>query len=278
MDYEQILNNIACTNNFLMNYNNLYSFYVLTTNKRKALSFLKERNFPTTKQIELKDKRLSPNTTIIIKPNDKCCGNGIIVDKLKNIRKMNIPKDYIKETYLVGTNYRIILYRGKIVSIIERHFPQVIGDGVHTIQELIDSENITRTIKNKIVHQLQPFMLKKIPRKGKVVIVSKICNYCKGGRILDYPIDKVHPDNIKMFLEVGKATQFNIFAIDYITPDITKSYKSKSNQSGINELENNGHAVHYSINDKFSKLSKILLIRMMLLLIFILIIIFLLLK
>ena len=92
MDYEQILNNIACTNNFLMNYNNLYSFYVLTTNKRKALSFLKERNFPTTKQIELKDKRLSPNTTIIIKPNDKCCGNGIIVDKLKKYKENEYTK------------------------------------------------------------------------------------------------------------------------------------------------------------------------------------------
>jgi cyanophycin synthetase len=278
MDYEQILNNIACTNNFLMNYENMYSFYTLTTNKKKAISFLRERNFPTTKQIDLNNKKLNPKNTIIVKPNDKCCGDGIIVDKLENIRKMNIPEDYIKETYLVGTNYRIILYRGQIVSIIERHFPQVIGDGKHTIQDLIDIENTSRTIKNKIVHQLKPYMLKRVPIKGKIVRVAKICNYCKGGRIVDYPINKVHPDNIRMFLDVGKATQFNIFAIDYITSDITKSYKSKNVKSGINELENNGHAVHYSINDKFSKLSSVLLIRFLILLTFMTIFILTLLK
>ena len=278
MDYEQILNNIACTNNFLMNYENMYSFYTLTTNKKKAISFLRESNFPTTKQIDLNDKKISPTTTIIVKPNDKCCGDGIIVDKLENIRKMNIPEDYIKETYLVGTNYRIILYRGQIVSIIERHFPQVIGDGKHTIQELINIENTKRTIKNKIIHQLKPHMLKRVPIKGKIVRVAKICNYCKGGRIVDYPINKVHPDNIKMFVDVGKATQFNIFAIDYITQDISKSYKSKDIQSGINELENNGHAVHYSINDEFSKLSRVLLTRFLLLLTFMTIFILTLLK
>ena len=76
MDYEQILNNIACTNNFLMNYENMYSFYTLTTNKKKTISFLRNRNFPTTKQIDLNNNKLSPNNTIIVKPNDKCCGDN----------------------------------------------------------------------------------------------------------------------------------------------------------------------------------------------------------
>lgn len=271
MDYEQILNNIACSNNLLLNLETIPSFYNFTTNKKEALKFLKNNNFPTTKQIDVSDKSLNPEMTVIVKPNDQCCGNGIIVDKLKKIRKMSIPNDYIVESYLNGINYRIILYRGKIISIIERHFPEVVGDGIHTVKELIDIENPKRTIKNKLVHQLKPYMLKRIPKKGQVIRVAKMSNYCKGGRILEYLINKVHQDNLKMFERLANITQFNIFAIDYITKDITKSYLDKNNENGINELENNGHAVHYSINDKFTEYSKIFLSRTFIIIVFIII-------
>lgn len=50
----------------------------------------------------------------------------------------------VVEQYLQGHNYRVVVANGKIMSILERYAPFVIGDGKSTIEQLIDVENATR--------------------------------------------------------------------------------------------------------------------------------------
>ena len=48
------------------------------------------------------------------------------------------------EQYLQGKNYRVLVANGKIVSVLERFQPHVIGNGKDTIAQLIDAENKIR--------------------------------------------------------------------------------------------------------------------------------------
>jgi len=48
------------------------------------------------------------------------------------------------EQYLQGHNYRVVIANGKIMSVLERYVPFVIGDGKSTIEQLINKENKVR--------------------------------------------------------------------------------------------------------------------------------------
>ena len=54
----------------------------------------------------------------------------------------------VVEQYLVGKNYRIVITKYGIMSVIERHPPFVIGDGKQNINDLIDAENKIRNSMN----------------------------------------------------------------------------------------------------------------------------------
>ncbi len=50
----------------------------------------------------------------------------------------------VVEQFLQGHNYRVVVANGKVMSVLERYAPFVIGDGKSTIEQLIDAENKIR--------------------------------------------------------------------------------------------------------------------------------------
>lgn len=50
----------------------------------------------------------------------------------------------IVEQYLLGKNYRVVMTKFGVMSVLRRYPPFVIGDGTQTIEMLIDTENSTR--------------------------------------------------------------------------------------------------------------------------------------
>ena len=47
----------------------------------------------------------------------------------------------IIQRYITGEEYRVVVIGDAVIVAIERTPPSVIGDGTHTVQELIDIEN-----------------------------------------------------------------------------------------------------------------------------------------
>ena len=47
----------------------------------------------------------------------------------------------IVETYVAGNDYRCLVIGGKVAAIAERVPASVIGDGEHTIRQLVDNDN-----------------------------------------------------------------------------------------------------------------------------------------
>ena len=152
-----------------------------------------------------------------------------------------------------------MVLNNNIIDIIHRNKPTIIGDNKHTIKELINNYNtIQRKNKEHPIKNIdyslidtQGLNLESIPIKGQKIIISNVCNYSNGSKLTRIPIQNVHPDNLKMFKKINKVMNLNLSGIDYMSPNIIKSYKQ--NNGHINEVNGKpGIKSHYVCDPKYS--------------------------
>lgn len=103
-------------------------------NPLSVFSFIKQYNFP-----------------VVIKPNVGGFSRGAyfpIKTKWQLLKaSIGVKKWWFSsviEQYLEGKNYRIVVIKDEIMTIVRRYPPFVIGDGINTIGTLIDAENQLR--------------------------------------------------------------------------------------------------------------------------------------
>jgi len=202
----------------------------------------KSRNY----NIELINKLRYP---LVVKPINGTQGKDVYLN-LQNINQvlnkinylLSKNKSIIIEEQINGENYRILILNNEIIDIIHRKKPTIIGNGNHNIKELIDTyNNIQKKNKNypitNINYELlngQGLKLESVPTRGRKIIISNVCNYHNGSRLVRIPIQHVHPDNLEMFKKINKVIDLNLSGIDYMSSDITKSYKKGNGY--INEV------------------------------------------
>ncbi|KAA0451165.1 MAG: cyanophycin synthetase [Candidatus Thioglobus sp.] len=136
----------------------------------------------------------------------------------------------IVEEYLQGKNYRVVVTKFGIMSVLRRYPPFVIGDGLRSIEALIDAENqlrqkmqlmpITHLIpKNRAIKshlKQQGMSLKTIPAgKQKVYLHNKIA--LKLGASVEV-IDKIKlsANNERDLLKILNFFNANILGVDVI--------------------------------------------------------------
>ncbi|GAA3918796.1 cyanophycin synthetase [Litoribacillus peritrichatus] len=148
----------------------------------------------------------------------------------------------VVEQYLKGHNYRVVVVKGEIMSVIERFSPFVEGDGQHTISELIDIENQVRKDMNlfPVIHPLskgsvtQKFLKKKnytlgtVPDNGEVVTLFYRISLAPGGVVKIIKKDALPVENKQLFQDVLEMFDANILGIDVILEKgIEHSYKDQ---------------------------------------------------
>jgi cyanophycin synthetase len=141
------------------------------------------------------------------------------------------------ERYVEGRDYRIIVVNGTLISIIETMPAHVVGDGTHTIEELVAIENAdlrrgyrdtdTRrpiTLDDEVIAYLadQNRSLNDIPHVGTMVRLRLKPSMNDGGLAIDWT-DDVHPDNAAIILQAAGIVGLDVATIDLIAPDITQS-------------------------------------------------------
>lgn len=151
----------------------------------------------------------------------------------------------VVEEELRGSLFRGTLIDKKLVAVVKRDQPQIIGDGAHTLQELLDEENKRPERAGPIFHKIkidfdaneelkrQNVTLVDIPEKGKIVTFSQKTSRGCGGTTTEVT-DMVHPDNKEMLEHVGKFLNDPLVGVDFIMEDITKSWKEEQH-SGVIE-------------------------------------------
>ena len=150
-----------------------------------------------------------------------------------------IAAGLVIEEELKGDLYRVTLVGGEPVAVARRDFPHVIGDGLSTIQTLIDVTNKDKRRdgfsfypildNERMDYQLSLQKLTKdsIPEKGRVVILNDKVSRLHGTTIADVT-DAVHPDCMDLFRKIGAFLGDAIVGVDFIIEDITKSHVGQS--------------------------------------------------
>ncbi|MCX6757388.1 MAG: hypothetical protein NTZ44_00690 [Candidatus Nomurabacteria bacterium] len=144
----------------------------------------------------------------------------------------------IVEEELNGFLFRGTLVAGKLVGVVRRDQPEVIGDGIHTLKELMDKENERPERNGPIFHKItidhetevelarENIKMSDIPEKGRVVTFSQKTSRGCGGTTTEVT-DITHPDNKEMLEKIGTYLKDPLVGVDFIIEDITKSWKEE---------------------------------------------------
>ena len=145
----------------------------------------------------------------------------------------------VVEQFLLGKNYRVVVIKGQIMSVIERYAPFVTGDGQHSISELIDQENairqqmglfpcMYRLTKNSTTVDFlkkQQLSLNNIPAPGAIVTLFYRISLAPGGVVRTIDKQSIPALNNQLFLDVLQMFDANILGIDVIFEhDISQEY------------------------------------------------------
>ena len=149
----------------------------------------------------------------------------------------------IVEEELDGPVFRATLIGQKFAGVLRRDPPHVIGDGIRTVRELVEEEN-KNPLRNgpafaKISTNVSGVDYNRIPAKGETVRFHFKVNWGVGGTSRD-ATDETHPDNKKLFEKIGEYLGDDIIGIDFMAPDISKSWKEQE-RCGVIECNSLPH-------------------------------------
>jgi len=191
---------------------------------------------------------------VVVKPQDGNQGKGVSV----NISDRHaFDKAYatalrygvvMVEKFLPGHDYRLLVVGHKLVAASRREPPLVVGDGRHTVRQLVDLVNADprrgdghATSLTKIrfddiaiarLHEqdLQP---ESIPVKGRRVLLRNNANLSTGGTATDVT-DDVHPEVASRAIEAAQMVGLDICGVDVVCESIMRPLEEQN--GGIVEV------------------------------------------
>ncbi|HEY5220697.1 MAG TPA: hypothetical protein VIJ29_00915 [Candidatus Paceibacterota bacterium] len=187
---------------------------------------------------------VNENTAVIIKPSigSRSRHTYIHITDVEALRhafkkaKELSPRVVVEEE-LVGFVFRITLVGGKIAGVMRREPPHVIGDGKHTIHQLIVEENKNPLRHGPIFHELplgeetiqilkeQKLSLESVPAAGRMVIIHPKVSRSYGASTTE--TTDIHPDNEKLFLHIAEVLDDPLVGVDFMIDDMARSWKDQ---------------------------------------------------
>lgn len=184
---------------------------------------------------------------VVTKPYNGNHGRGISI-RLTNDEEVTqgylVAREHsrsvIVESFLEGDDHRLLVVNGELVAATRRTPGHVVGDGEHTVTQLIDTVNQDprRGVGHeKVLTRLEmdaqaEKMLRavdmnadSIPSAGQVVFLRSTANLSTGGTATDVT-DVIHPDNREMAERAVRAIGLDVGGVDFLSKDITESYRS----------------------------------------------------
>jgi cyanophycin synthetase len=184
---------------------------------------------------------------VVVKPHNGNQGRGVSLNISSDEELLKayaiaaaVSQKVIVERQIEGSNYRVLVVGGSIVAVSERLPAAVEGDGVHTINDLIDIENsnplrgdghempLTRIKVDdhvKFTLEKRGIGLDYIPAKGETVVLRENCNLSTGGKAVDRT-DKIHPQVSMMAVRAAGIIGLDVAGVDITTTDISKPLQS----------------------------------------------------
>jgi cyanophycin synthetase len=142
----------------------------------------------------------------------------------------------VVERFVPGGDHRLLVVGGKVVAAARRHPPQVVGDGVATVAELVARVNEDPRRCGDHACSLSPVPLDDVavgvlaeqglavdgvPEAGRVVLLRKNGNLSTGGTAEDVT-DRVHPEVAARAVEAARIVGLDVAGIDVIATDVSR--------------------------------------------------------
>lgn len=192
---------------------------------------------------------------VVLKPRDGNQGKGVAVN-ISTCEEVlaafevasQISSAVIVERYLPGHDFRLLVVGDKLVAAARRAPPQVIGNGVHTVRELIDEVNkdplrgdghatsLTKIRLDTIAlatlarHGYTP---ESVPEKGVHVVLRNNANLSTGGTATDVT-DDVHSEVAARAVEAAQMVGLDICGVDVVCENVIQPLEEQG--AGIVEV------------------------------------------
>ena len=224
----------------------------LASDKEETNSILRDLGLPVPRQRVVRTSRDAVRAAerigypVVIKPLAGNHGRGVSIN-LRTHGEVETGFDKAKEhgrtivveSYIEGFDHRLLVVNGELVAAAKRVPGHVVGDASHTVEELVDIVNADprRGVGHEKVltrlefdHQAERLLAtlgydrNTVPKSGEVVYLRSTANLSTGGTSIDVT-DVMHPDNRDMAVRAIKAIDLDIGGVDFLTRDITESYR-----------------------------------------------------
>ena len=184
---------------------------------------------------------------VVTKPYNGNHGRGISIRLTTDeevvegfLKAQAISRSVIVETYLEGDDHRLLVVNGELVAATRRTPGHVVGDGTHTIRELVEivNQDPRRGIGHEKVltrieldAQAEMMMARvevtadSVPEAGRAIYLRSTANLSTGGTATDVT-DIIHPDNREMAVRAIKAIGLDVGGVDFLSTNIAESYKT----------------------------------------------------
>jgi len=183
---------------------------------------------------------------IVLKPLDGNHGKGASInvktweDAAEGlIYAQKYSRRVIVEKFITGYDFRVLIIDNKLVAAAKREPAHVKGDGIQTIQQLIDETNLdprrgygheneltqidvdrdTTDLLEKLEYTLET-----VPRKDEVVYLKSTANLSTGGTSVDVT-DMMHPENIFLCERISRVIGLDVCGVDIMAENLTQPLK-----------------------------------------------------
>lgn len=178
---------------------------------------------------------------VVVKPKDGNQGKGVTVN-INTREQLNIAyaaaaersQEVLVERFIPGSDFRLLVVGNQMVAAARRDAPLVIGDGVHSVRELVEQVNndprrgsghatsLTKiSIDDIALASLanQDFTVDSIPHKGTRVILRNNANLSTGGTATDVT-DDVHPNLAASAVSAAAMIGLDICGVDIVCDSV----------------------------------------------------------
>lgn len=182
-------------------------------------------------------------STVVIKPCDGNQGKGVSLNleseaEIRSAFKVaeNYSTKIIVEEQIFGRHYRILVINNKVAAVAERFPAQVIGDGIHSLKDLIEIENLnplrgdehekplTKIKIDQVVFNVlarQNLTMNYVPQLEEVISLRDNANLSTGGTAADVT-EVIHPENRELACRIARILELDVAGIDVVTEDIAQ--------------------------------------------------------
>ena len=173
---------------------------------------------------------------VVLKPQDGNQGKGVTVNITTRAqvdmayRAAAEHGEVMVEKFLPGCDFRLLVVGSKLVAASRREPPQVVGDALHTVRELVNIVNqdpkrgeghatsLTKIRFDDIARvrlQAQGLTAESVPARGQRIILRNNANLSTGGTATDVT-DEVHPAIAAQAVAAAQMIALDICAVDVV--------------------------------------------------------------